>query len=120
MKLKGTWHIDEMDEWDEKYCNMEVQAYLRLSSSGSEFQFGLVHGWIHITTEDAGGERIDFDWEGNDEMDAASGHGWIELTSKDEAEGEISFLGGDSSGFRARRAPKTKQQGSPKKRKPGK
>ncbi|MFN7946046.1 MAG: hypothetical protein U0Z53_11890 [Blastocatellia bacterium] len=121
MKLSGTWHIYEMDEWDEEYCNMEVQAYLRLSASGSsEFQFGLVHGQIYLTTEDEDGEWIDFDWEGNAEMDEASGHGWTELVSKDEAEGEISFLGGDSSGFRARRAPKTKTTGSSKKRKSGK
>lgn len=107
-----------MDEWDEEYCNMTVQAYLRLSSTGSsEFQFGLVHGQIHLMTEDEGGERIDFDWEGNDEMDEASGSGWIELVNKDEAEGEIGFLGGDSSGFRARRVSKSDKTGSKKKRK---
>ena len=47
MKLAGTWHITEMDEWDEDYCNMEVQAYLKLNRQGNgEFQFGLVHGYI--------------------------------------------------------------------------
>ena len=124
MSLTGTWHIYEMDLWDEDYCNMERQAYIKISASGSsEFHFGVVHGYLQSETEDSGGDHIDFDWEGNDEMDAASGSGWLERVSKDEVEGEISFFASNTSGFRARRAPKISKpakkskSGSTKKRK---
>ena len=29
MQFTGTWHIYEMEMWDEDYFNMELQAYLR-------------------------------------------------------------------------------------------
>lgn len=29
MDFTGTWHIYEMEAWDEDYFNMEVQAYIR-------------------------------------------------------------------------------------------
>ena len=28
MDFTGTWHIYEMEMWDEYYFNMEVQAYI--------------------------------------------------------------------------------------------
>ena len=47
MKYEGIWHIIEMDMWDEDYCNMEVQAFIRVGSNGiGDFQFGLVSGGI--------------------------------------------------------------------------
>jgi len=30
MKYEGTWHIMEMEMWDDEYLNMEVQAYIRI------------------------------------------------------------------------------------------
>lgn len=29
MTLEGTWHITDMENWDEDYFNMEVQAYIK-------------------------------------------------------------------------------------------
>lgn len=47
MKYEGVWHIVEMDMWDEDYCNMEVQAFIRIGSNGiGDFQFDLVSGGI--------------------------------------------------------------------------
>ena len=43
----GTWHIYEMELWDEDYFNTEVQAYIEINSSNrGYFQFGLVSGRI--------------------------------------------------------------------------
>ena len=40
MKNAGTWHICEMEMWDEDCFNMEVKAYVRIDSEGlGEFQF---------------------------------------------------------------------------------
>ncbi|MGA1826569.1 MAG: hypothetical protein ACMUIP_18095 [bacterium] len=47
MDFIGTWHIYEMEQWDEDYFNMEVQAYIDISSNNrGNFQFGLVSGEI--------------------------------------------------------------------------
>jgi hypothetical protein len=103
--IVGTWHIYEMEQWDEDYFNMEVQAYLTVNQGGTgAFQFGLVAGGIdgEFTRKDAL-ERFDFTWEGNDECDEAFGSGWLILKSADELEGSIGFLGGDRSAFAARR-----------------
>ena len=33
MKFEGTWHITAMENWDEDYFNMEVQAYIEVQRS---------------------------------------------------------------------------------------
>jgi hypothetical protein len=106
MKYGGVWHIVEMDLWDEDYFNMEVQAYIRIGSNGiGDFQFGLVSGGLDGEVVKTGNlERFEFTWEGQDEMDPASGSGWLKLSGKDQARGRIKFHLGDSSGFLAVRA----------------
>lgn len=75
----GTWHIYEMEAWDEDYFNMDVQAYIRIDPNNlGVFQFGLVSGGLDGKLVDsADGERFEFTWEGNDECDPACGSGWI-------------------------------------------
>ncbi len=108
MKFAGTWHITEMDEWDEGYINMEVQAHIKLDKEGGgEFQFGLVRGSIVDGWMDEDGESYEFNWEGSDEMDEASGNCVLNLTDQDHIEGEFTFDNGDSSGFQAKRVKKT-------------
>ena len=99
----GTWHIDEMSEWDEDYFNMEVQAFIEIeASSFGEFQFGLVSGGIDGYLENIGEkERFSFTWEGCDEMDEASGSGWLELESSNKINGQIAFYREDRSTFKA-------------------
>ncbi len=47
MKFEGTWHIPEMEIWDEDYFNMEVQAYIEVNDKRlGNFQFGLVSGYL--------------------------------------------------------------------------
>jgi hypothetical protein len=103
--LIGLWHIYKMEMWDEGYFNMEVQAYIKITPEYmGEFQFGLVSGSLDGYLEDINGkERFTFTWEGNDEMDEASGSGWLQLSSKDQAEGLIKLHSGDRSTFQVRR-----------------
>ncbi|AKB61181.1 hypothetical protein MSMAP_1196 [Methanosarcina mazei SarPi] len=43
MDFTGTWHIYEMELWDEDYFNMDVQAYITIEQDNmGHFQFGLV------------------------------------------------------------------------------
>jgi hypothetical protein len=101
----GTWHIYEMEMWDEDYFNMETQAYIEIQPDHSgDFQFGLVAGSLDGDVERSGGqERLVFTWEGQDEMDPATGSGWMKLTREGEVEGLIKMHLGDRSTFKARK-----------------
>ena len=102
----GTWHIYEMEAWDEDYFNMEVQAYIRIDPNNlGVFQFGLVSGGIDGKLVDsADGERFEFTWEGSDECDPVCGSGWIRILEENFLEGEFRIHLGDDSTFLARRA----------------
>jgi hypothetical protein len=106
MTFEGIWHITEMQNWDEDYFNMEVQAYLEINERGSgDFQFGLVRGYIDgEAVKEQSGEKLEFTWDGNDENDEAFGSGWLKLKDKNTMEGKIKFHHGDSSLFSAKRA----------------
>jgi hypothetical protein len=106
MQLAGTWHITDMENWDEDYFNMEVQAYIELDEAGcGEFQFGLVTGQIDgEIVRDESSEKLEFTWEGCDENDEAFGSGWLKLKNKNTLQGKIKFHQGDSSLFSAKRA----------------
>ena len=103
MKYEGVWHILEMEQWDEDYFNMEVQAYVRIGSNGiGDFQFGLVSGELDGEVIKSGNlERFEFTWNGQDENDPAFGSGWLKLSGIDKAKGRFKFHLGDSSGFLA-------------------
>ena len=102
----GTWHITDMEMWDEDYFNMETQAYIQIGDDGlGDFQFGLVTGSIDGYIEEVGTDlRFTFTWEGRGEMDPMSGSGWLRLTEENQAEGMIDIHRGDRSRFQARRA----------------
>lgn len=106
MKFAGTWHITDMELWDEDYLNMEEQAYITVDKRGTgEFQFGLVCGSLDgEIVKDDDTERFEFTWEGNDESDSASGSGWLRVQSANTLKGRIAFHGGDRSMFTAERA----------------
>ena len=102
----GTFHILEMEQWDEDYVNMEGQAYIRFEADGTgEFRFGVVQAsldWRSGTRD--GRPAVEFSWEGSAECDPATGRGWAILEAPDTLKGTIFFHMGDESGFAARRA----------------
>lgn len=109
----GSWHIYAMELRDADYFNMEVQAFIEVRADllGS-FQFGLVSGGLRGYLEGTPNrQRFVFTWEGNDEMDEASGSGWLRPRSDDELLGRITFHRGDRSRFKARRASRTGESG---------
>ena len=101
----GTWHIYEMEEWDEDYFNEDVQAYITIEpNNDGHFQFGFVCGEIDGRVVDyAEGKRFEFTFEGNEECDQVSGFGWVRIKEKDALEGEFRFHRGDSSTFSAKK-----------------
>src|SRR3954447_9524505 len=102
----GRWHIYAMELWNASYFNMERQAFIEIRKENlGSFQFGLVSGGLDGYLEGKPPkQRFVFTWEGNDEMDPASGSGWLKLRGEGELVGSIKFHLGDRSKFKARRA----------------
>ena len=98
MGFVGTWHVYEMETWDEDYFNIEVQAYIEIDTNDlGHFQFGLVSGQIDEEVERCRDEeRFVFPWEGNDECDPALDAGWLKMKDENTVEGKIKLHLGDS------------------------
>ena len=97
--MKGKWRIVKMPDYTTDYPDMVEPAYIVLDGNGGgEFAFGCVTGAIHGA--DAS-DAIEFDWNGNDEMDEASGDGWAELQPDGSLKGQICFHGADEADFSA-------------------
>jgi hypothetical protein len=100
VSVLGRWRIVELPGYEDDYADMVEPAYILFEATRGEFAFGCVTGAF------AGGgdhDAIEFDWEGNDEMDEAQGDGWAELQEDGTLVGEICFHGGDEIAFTARR-----------------
>jgi hypothetical protein len=98
----GRWRIVSMTQWDDDYLNEEVQAFIEFEPGGrGEFHFGYVRGIMdcRVATKDDK-PRIEWSWEGNDEMDPARGRGWAVLDGE-RLRGMIFFHQGDESEFEA-------------------
>jgi len=88
MSLRGRWRIVETPDYD-----MGKPAYIVFRKPGGEFALGCLTG-----------DAVEFTWEGNDEMEPASGTGWADLQADGSIEGEISLNNGDDITFIARRS----------------
>jgi hypothetical protein len=76
--VKGKWRIVRMPDYTSDYPDMVEPAYILFDGKGGgEFAFGCVTGAIHGAGDS---DAIAFDWNGNDEMDEASGDGWPSLS----------------------------------------
>jgi hypothetical protein len=93
--VKGKWRIVKMPDYTSDYPDMVEPAYIQFDrKGGGEFAFGCVTGTIHGAGDS---DAIEFDWNGNDEMDEATGDGWA-----GSLKGQICFHGGDEANFTAR------------------
>jgi hypothetical protein len=101
----GRWRIVSMSAWGQDFVDEEEEGNVEFNGRGSgEFHFGYVHG--HMDCREAtrdGQPAVEWSWEGNDEMDEASGRGWAVLKGG-ELHGVIAFHQGDESDFVAKRA----------------
>ena len=101
----GKWLITEMEQWDKDYIDLEEDGYFAIKKKGSgEFKFGAVEGQMDCVIAKIGNEeRLEFTWDGSDEMDPVSGRGWI--TFKDKGlYGKIYFHMGENSWFKAKKS----------------
>ena len=99
-QLIGKWQIIEMEMWNKEFINAEVEGYIEFTENGmGEFHFGYVHGFMDCQYI-GGNISVEFSWEGNDEMDEASGRGSATINNG-ELLGNLLFHNGDDSEFKA-------------------
>ncbi|MGL4462621.1 MAG: hypothetical protein ACRC1K_10730 [Planctomycetia bacterium] len=98
----GRWRITEMDQWDQDYVNEEEDGYVEFTKNlGGGFHFGYVYGDMSCTLESDGGPpKIEWTFDGNDEMDHVMGRGWARIENG-VLVGKIYFHHGDQSTFTA-------------------
>jgi hypothetical protein len=97
MSLLGKWRVVETPDHDMAGAN----SYILFGEEGGEFALDCLTGSIHGRCE---GDVVEFTWEGNDEMEEASGHGWADLHQDGSLEGGICLENGDEISFVARRS----------------
>ncbi len=97
MSVLGKWRVVETPQYD----MAGPGSFIRFDEDGGEFALDCLTGSIHGRCE---GDAVEFTWDGNDEMDEASGHGWAELCDDGSLEGEICLHHGDDIPFIARRS----------------
>jgi len=97
MSVRGRWHIVETPGYD----LAGPGAYILFGEDGGEFTFDCLTGSIQGACQ---GDAVEFDWQGNDEIEAACGDGWADLQDDGSLEGEICLHNGDDIPFIARRA----------------
>jgi hypothetical protein len=87
--------------WGQEYIDMEVPGHFTFNKDGTgHFQFGLVQGEMDCRSENKGGRaRTPSSWDGQEELDPASGRGWAVIEDQ-ELKGRIFFHQGDDSAFR--------------------
>jgi hypothetical protein len=102
--FEGRWRITSMEMWSQDVVDAEVEGYFEFRSDGfGSFQFAYVSGDIDYRDSTREGKpSIEWSWDGNDEMDPASGRGWAAIDG-DEIHGLIAIRRGDESKFVAKR-----------------
>jgi len=82
MSIRGRWRVVETPGYDMAVAG----AYILFDEVGGEFAFDCLTGSVHGSCN---GDAVQFIWQGNDEMEPASGDGWAELRDDRSLEGEI-------------------------------
>jgi len=99
MRLQGKWRIVETALWDRDYLDLSGPAFIEIDDKGNaEMAYGAMNASLDIGYTPSG---IDFGWSGGDEGDHVEGTGWAELQTDGSLIGEISYLNGDETTFKA-------------------
>lgn len=97
MSMRGKWHVVETPEYD----MAGPGSYILFDEDSGEFVLDCLTGSFHGRCVS---DAVEFTWQGNDEIEEASGHGWAELQQDGSLEGEICLGNGDEIPFIARRS----------------
>ena len=100
--FEGYWRITSMELWAQDFVDADVEGFIEFKPNGlGSFQFGYVSGGIDYRDDTReGSPSVEWSWDGNDEMDPASGRGWAVIDG-DKIKGVIAIHRGDKSEFEA-------------------
>jgi hypothetical protein len=96
MNIRGKWRVIKSPGYD----MATPGSYILFDEEGGEFALDCLTGSIHGSSD---GNAVEFTWDGNDEIDEASGDGWAQLQTNGTLQGEISLQNGDDIPFIARK-----------------
>lgn len=101
----GRWRIVQMEKWDQDFVDLVVPGYIQFEENDSgEFQFGAVFGSMECPIKPSDkSERLEFSWDGEDDVDPLNGRGWASVNEDGQLVGRLYFHDGDDSGFIAER-----------------
>jgi len=99
MSVQGKWRIVELPGYEADYRDMMGPAFIVFEPGNGEFAFGCVTGSFPGAPA---GDAVEFDWNGNDEMDEVCGRGWAERQADGTLAGEIQVHDGDDIPFIAK------------------
>ena len=91
-----------MELWDQEFIDLEGPGHITFAKGGSgSFHFGAVECGLDYRLENSpDGPRVEFSFEGHDEMDPTCGRGWAALKDG-QLHGRLYFHLGDDSSFGA-------------------
>lgn len=101
--ILGRWHITWMEQWSKEDIDLLEPAFIEFDEKcQGKFTFICVVGYFDYRYSI--GEFlpvVDFEWEGSDACDRASGDGWVEVQPDGTLIGAIALQDGDESEFKA-------------------
>ena len=108
----GRWRIIWMELWDQEFVNEEVEGSFEFEPGrNGSFQFGYVRGQVDYRLSMCDGQpRLEFSFDGYDEMDPTQGRGWA-IIDGSQIDGMLFFHQGDESKFKAERLASRKPPG---------
>lgn len=111
--FSGRWRIVEMEAWDRDAFDLLGPAYMAFDRGGlGAFRFIAVEGRMDCRYGDRDGKPlVEFTWDGNDELDPASGRGWA-IADGMSLRGRIFIYSGDASDFGGVRWPRRVTRGA--------
>lgn len=96
MSVRGKWRVLKTPGYD----MATPGSYILFDKAGGEFALDCLTGSIHGSAD---GTSVEFQWDGNNEMDEAAGDGWAQLQPNGDLKGEIHLQNGDEIPFIARK-----------------
>ena len=100
----GDWHIYQVEQWDVRYINWQVPAFVHFAANGTgKFHFGEIYGYFDYRVGCFNEKyRMVFAWAGAEDKDFVEGQGWAEM-SEDGLTGHFYLNERGDYAFRARR-----------------
>ncbi len=101
-EFEGCWRFESMELWDRDAIDTLGPGFISFTGTGGYFRFICVEGDMHCGfSSKRGRPHVKWTWDGQDELDPASGRGWATLQRDGSIKGRIFIHDADNSEFTA-------------------